>query len=60
MIYDLKFKKEEREQGYWHINISAENEEEAIQIAKEKLKTENYKKAELVQTVYKEKVIYKF
>lgn len=60
MVYDLKFRHENEKRGYWHTTINAENDDEAIEKAKEYIKDKNYKNVKIVKTIYKEKMIFDF
>lgn len=58
MRYNLKFKKK-GERGYWHTNVNADNEEDAIKEAKEFLKdNDNVEKVVLEQLRYSSKKIW--
>lgn len=60
MDYNLKFKKEKDEKGYWNTSVFADTDEEAIQKA-ERLKGKGkYYKVVLEKITYKYKTIKKW
>lgn len=54
MVYNLKFKKEKEEKGYWNSSVFADTDEEAIQ------KAERLKANGKYYSVILEKIIYKY
>lgn len=54
--YNLKWKIN-KEQGFWNTNIYAEDDEEAIEIAKKYISIQNVEKASIQKIIYKFKTI---
>ena len=60
MDYNLKFKKEEEDKGYWNTSVFADTDEEAIQKAERLKANGKYYSVILERIIYKYKTVKKW